>query len=292
MVKLFGCLFLLLGVAHGSSQPIADIHLHWKWNQKEVTSVSQAINHLESNNITLAVVSGTPPELALELADAAPEIVIPVYGPYRIPGEWSLWHRDPKLIARVRAALASGKYKGIGEIHMIGGFISHWKKPEIAQLFELAAEYDVPVLVHTEFSRADYTLGFCQAHPKTRFLLAHAGSMLKPAEVRRILDGCANLHIELSARDPWRHRSNPLTEEDGQLKSGWRQLIMDFSDRVMVGSDPVWPVDRLNPWDEPDTGWEHLGRFIDFHRSWLAELPAEVAQKIRLDNALTFFAKR
>ena len=31
----------------------------------------------------------------------------------------------------------------------------------------------------------------------------------------------------------------------------------------MTGSDPVWPVAQLNPWDEPDTGWERLGQFIN-----------------------------
>ena len=84
---------------------------------------------------------------------------------------------------------------------MLGGFVSHWKNPVIAGLFDLAAEFDVPVLVHTEFSRADYTLGLCRAHPGTRFLWAHSGVMLKPAEIKRVLDGCPNVQAELSARD-------------------------------------------------------------------------------------------
>ncbi|MET0001918.1 MAG: hypothetical protein ABW125_21195, partial [Candidatus Thiodiazotropha lotti] len=61
---------------------LADTHLHWKWNQKEVTEPEQAIKILRDNQVTLAVVTGTPPELALELHQLAPDLVIPIYGVY------------------------------------------------------------------------------------------------------------------------------------------------------------------------------------------------------------------
>ena len=269
--------------------PIADVHMHWKWNQKEVTTPAEAKAIIQEQNIGLAVVTGTPPELALELRDIAPDTVVPIYGIYRIPGEWATWHRDETLISRVRKALESGDYLGIGEVHLIGGFISDWKKPTIRDLFNLAAEFDVPVLIHTEFSRANYTLGLCKAHPKTRFLWAHAGSMLKPSEVERVLDGCPNVAAELSARDPWRHRGNLIVDDEGQLLPEWRELVLKYADRFMVGSDPVWPVERLNPWDEPDSGWQELHRFLDFHRSWLATLPEDKAAAIRWENAVRFF---
>ena len=286
---LIGLLIASLGALAAERAPVADIHLHWKWNQKEVTSPAQAIEILKAQDVALAVVTGTPPELALELHDLAPDRILPIYGIYRIPGEWSSWHLDPTLLRRVREALQTGRYVGIGEVHMIGGFISDWKNPVIAGLFGLAAEFDVPVLLHTEFSRADYTLGLCRAHPKTRILWSHAGSMLNPAEVGRVLDGCPNVYAELSARDPWRHRANPIVDEKGQLLPLWRDLVNRYYHRLMVGSDPVWPVERLNPWDEPDTGWQELPRFLDFHRAWLATLPPQQADAIRWQNAQKFF---
>ncbi len=266
------------------------MHLHWKWNQKEITSAEQAIAALRENHVELAVVTGTPPELALELKELAPDLVIPIYGIYRTPEEWSQWHRDPQLLDRVRQALQTGRYQGIGEIHMIGGFISDWKNPQIGGLFKLAAEFDVPVMVHTEFSRADYLLGFCQAHPATRFLWAHAGSILPPSEVVRALASCPNLWVDLSARDPWRHLARQI-DDNGSLKPDWRELVVRHADRFMVGSDTVWPVERLNPWDEPDSGWQKLHLFLAFHRGWLNELPAEIALKIRYSNAEDFFRK-
>lgn len=288
LVGWLGVLFVA-GTLHAASLPVADVHLHWKWNQKEVTSVEEAVATLDAHRIELAVVTGTPPELALELYRAAPERVVPIYGLYRDPEEWAVWHHDPRLLGRVRAALESGAYRGVGEVHLIGGFISHWKNPVIAGLFDMAAEFDVPVMIHVEFSRANYTLGLCRAHPETRFFLAHAGSILKPSEVKRVLDGCPNVAVELSARDPWRHQRNRMTDETGKLKSEWRDLIVAHADRFMIGSDPVWPVDRLDSWDEPDTGWQELARFIDFHLDWLATLPPEQADQIRWDNAYRFF---
>lgn len=286
---LLALLLLSLSANAGDLPLIADIHLHWKWNQKEVTQATEAVRILTEQRVGLAVVTGTPPELALELQVLAPEIVRPIYGIYRIPGEWSTWHHDQTLLKRVREALETGRYFGIGEVHMIGGFISDWKNPVIASLFGLAVEFDVPVLLHTEFSRANYTLGLCQAHPQTRFLWAHAGSMLKAAEVERVLQACPNVQVELSARDPWRHRANPIADEQGQLLPQWLALVSRYADRFMIGSDPVWPVDRLNPWDEPDTGWQELPRFLDFHRAWLSALPEEQAQAIRWENAQRFF---
>jgi hypothetical protein len=72
----------------------------------------------------------------------------------------------------------------------------------------------------------------------------------------------------------------------------WRRVVMKWQDRFMVGSDPVWPVEQLDAWDAPDTGWREMHRFVGFHRQWLAGLPAEAAEKIRWQNARSFFAQR
>ena len=112
---------------------------------------------------------------------------------------------------------------------------------------------------------------------------------MPPREVRRALEACPNLWWELSARDPWRYTGTPILDEQGHLKPEWKQLVLDFSERLMLGSDPVWPVEQLDSWEEPDTGWEQYGRFIGFHRTWLEQLPAETAERLRLTNALKLF---
>ncbi len=198
------------------SMPIADAHLHYKWNQAEVTSPQQAAAALRANNVQLAVVTGTPPSRALELYAAAPEIVVPIFGAYRKGGDWFGWQGRESLVAEAREALENGPYRGIGELHLIGGFAMRWNRSDVLRgLLALTAEHDVPMLIHTEFSRAEPTLSICKANPKNRIVLAHAGAALPPAEVRRVLEACSNVWMDLSARDPWRFLRFPISGDGG-----------------------------------------------------------------------------
>lgn len=280
---------LLFAVQARGAPPLADVHVHYKWSQEDVTTPQQAVATLREHDIALAVVIGTPADYALRLQALAPDIVIPVWSPYGTPGDWSSWAFDRQVPVRARKALASGSYRGIGELHLISGFAPAWNTPVISSLAEIAAEFDVPILLHTEISRPDYLLNLCRKHRQTRFLWAHAGAVLSPAQVRTVLAECSNVWVELAARDPWRFINNPITDEDGLLLPEWRALIDAFPGRFMVGSDTVWPVDKMDSWDTADTGWQEYARFIGFHRSWIDNLPAPLATRIRLTNAQQFF---
>ncbi len=282
---LAACLVLAGPAGATGGMPLADVHVHYKATQAEVTSAGEAVAALVRNGVRIAVVMGTPPELALDLEGGRALTLVPFYSPYREPGDWARWAQDASLPGRLRAALTEGRYRGIGELHFIPGFVPRWDTPVIAGVMALAAEFDVPVLVHTEFSRADYLLGLCRAHPEVRMLWAHAGGILPVQEVARVLSSCPRVAIELSARDPWRYVSSPITDESGRLLPAWRALVEEYFERIMVGSDPVWPVDRMDAWDEPDTGWREIDRFLAFHRAWLADLPAEIRQAIAHGNA-------
>lgn len=271
-------------------EPVVDAHLHYKWNQAEVTSPRAAVAALRRNGVEAAVVTGTPPELALELYRLAPDLVVPIYGPYRRTGEWYGWQARMELVDEVRRGLATGPYRGIGELHLIGDFaVRPGHGTVLAGLLAAAVEHDVPVLIHTEFSRAEPTLSLCRANPRNRLLLAHAGAALVPAEVERILDACPNVWMDLSARDPWRFLRLPIAGGSGRLLPEWEALVLGYPDRFMVGSDAVWPVERLDAWDQPDTGWERIGEFLDFHRVWTASLPRDIAAKVLRDNARRLF---
>lgn len=282
---------LLLPLASRGEPPLADVHVHFKWNQAEVTSKEQAVAILRTNAIALAVVIGLPAGYALDLKALAPKLIVPIWSPYQMPADWSTWAFDEGVLVRARAALASGRYFGIGELHLIGGFTPDWRTPVISGLMGLAAEYDLPLLLHTEISQTAYLSGLCRAYPEARILWAHAGGILRADQVAEVMGGCPNLWVELSARDPWRYVNNPITDAEGSLLPEWRRLIESFPDRFMVGSDPVWPVERLDSWDEPDSGWEQYGRFVRFHREWLRQLPASISEKLRLTNARVLFKK-
>jgi len=275
-----------------ASEPVADMHLHYKWSQQDVTSAAEAVEVLAQQNIVMGVVIGTPAELALELVHLEPRKIVAIFSPYRIGGDWQRWARDPEVVSRAREALASGAFHGIGELHLIGGFSPRLEKATVLQaLMQLAGEYDVPIMLHTEFSRPAMMLELCRRYPGSRILWAHAGSILAPPQVAQVLDACPNVWAGLAARDPWRFVNNPIADTDGRLLPDWHALLLRYPDRFMLGSDPVWPVEQMDQWDEPDTGWLELGRFWGFHRQWLRQLPEAVAHKIGCENAVALFLR-
>jgi predicted TIM-barrel fold metal-dependent hydrolase len=240
----------------------------------------------------MGVVIGTPAELALLLQSRAPERLVPIFSPYREGDDWYRWAYDETTVTRARTALASGQYHGIGELHVIGGFAPTLAKARVLkQLLSLAAEFDVPVMVHTEFSRPDFMLKLCQQFPDTRILWAHSGALLPPEAVDLVLERCSNVWGGLGARDPWRFVNNPIIADDGTLLPEWKALLLKYPSRFMVGSDPVWPVDQLDRWDVADSGWQELDRFWAFHRSWMAQLPDAVARQIGCENAVALFGR-
>jgi hypothetical protein len=239
-----------------AAQSVADIHLHYKWSQQGLTTPAAAVALLDQQHIVMGVVIGTPAELALELRSPAPGRIVPIFSPYREGGDWHRWAYDETTVTRARTALESGQYRGIGELHVIGGFTPPLERAVVLkQLLKLATGFDVPVMIHTELSRPDFMLDMCRQFPDTRILWAHSGAVLAPEAVDRVFARCGNVWGGLGARDPWRFVNNPLTAEDGTLLPGWKALLLKYPERFMVGSDPVWPVDQMDSWDVDDSGW-------------------------------------
>jgi hypothetical protein len=275
--------------AASDKPPFADVHLHYKWNQAEVTSKAEAVAALRRNHVVLAVVNSTPPQLAADLAEAGGDWIIPIYQPYLDAAGRSRWYLDKRVPSAARTAIASGRFQGIGEIHLTAGIGPRTDNANLNALLSLAAEYHVPVLIHTEAASEQYLASICRRHPDTRLLWAHAGGLLGPAAVQRLLAQCDNVWVEFSARDKWKYVNSPIVDDQGQLLPGWVSLLQLYPDRFMTGSDPLWPVEFRNNWDTADTGWDMLDELIDFHRRWLNGLPPELAEKVRLRNAQAFF---
>jgi predicted TIM-barrel fold metal-dependent hydrolase len=286
-------LWLMPALAAGDEPlPLFDVHTHYKWDQTEITSPQQALAFLDAAGVKRALVIGTPANLALRLKRLAPERIVAFYGPYLIGGEKLAWQFRKALVDEVRQGLETGQYDGIGELHFIGGMATRWQRSKVfLALLALAREYDVPLMVHTEYSSIKPTISMCQANPQNRLLLAHAGAVLPPRLVGRILDACPNVTMDLAARDPWRYVRTPIADEQGRLLPDWEALVLKYPTRFMVGSDTVWPVDKGSSWDEADSGWQALHRFIDFHRRWLSFLPPKVAEAVRWRNAERLFAR-
>lgn len=272
-------------------QPLADTHLHYNDDQAEITDVSDALQSLRENNVVFAIVSSKPPALALELADASGGWIIPFFMPYLETQRKNDWFRDKRVLPASREALLSGRYKGLGEIHLISSYAPPLKQRHVTidGMLDLAEEFDVPVLVHAEASSHLYFLPLCLRHPQARIVWAHAGSPLHPDQVGKLLRACPNVQVDFSARDHMRYgRSYPIVDDEGQLLSVWHEFTLEFQNRIMLGSDSSY-YEGVATWDSTNTGWDYVSEVLDFHRRWLSGLPANVSQKVMLQNAVNFY---
>ena len=273
--------------AESTAPPVADVHLHYNWSQAELVSPAEVLAILQRNQVQLAVVFSTPTTNALRLSEISHGRVIPFFSPYLDARTRYRWFLEPRVLEEARAGLASGAYQGIGEVHVISGLGPRRDNAIFQGLLKLAAQFDVPFNIHTEASDYRFLVPICQQHSKVRFLWAHAGGILGAEHARGIIQACPNVWIELSARDPFHYGG--LVDEHGALYPGWRELFIEHPERFMFGTDPVWKAQQVDRWDEADEGWLHYEEILAFHLKWLASLPQEAAEKIRLYNALQFF---
>jgi hypothetical protein len=284
-------LLLLLFFGQLSSQVIAknetfaDSHIHFNWDHREETSVQEVVDILKQHNVGLTIVASTPSELALELRAKGGEWIIPFFSPYIHELGKRDWHMNEQVVKNAENGLKNGHYFGIGEVHFMSGFRPTTNNAIFQQLLRLAEQYNVPMLIHIDSGNEQAFLKLCSTNPNVKMIFAHAGGNLRPSHIEKILLNCSNVWIDLAARDPWRYGG--ISRDDFTLLPLWRQLVLNYSERFITGTDPVWNVTRMSTWDSGDEGWAHYEQLYDYHMTWLQDLPASVRRKISWENTHT-----
>lgn len=198
--------------------------------------------------------------------------------------------------------LNPGLWQGIGEVFtrhddltaLISGDTPRANNEALMRIYTLAAQHDLPVLVHSNITskREKNPLYLAEIeqplgqHPRTRFIWAHAGTsaeihrhqtqmdFLLPT-LTRLLATYPNLYVDLS----WSTLTPYLLDEQGRARPEWVALVERFPERFMLGSDVVGRFDKLG---------QELHSFDPF----LDALPVEVAHKVAKDNFLQVLPKK
>lgn len=247
-------------LATGDEMPIVDTHLHYSENSWQDQTPAAILLLMDQAGVSRAFVSSTPDDGTVRLFDMAPDRIVPVLRPYRQPGELSTWHQDPTVVAYLEQRLGRPIYRGIGEFHLNG---SDAASPVVRQVVELARRHGLFLHCHCDAAAAEILVGLV---PGVRVLWAHAGMGSGPAEVGRLVDASPDLLVELALRSD--------VAPGGQLDPAWRDLFERRADRFMVGTD-TWVSSR----------W---GSYIEVQndaRTWLRQLPPEVARRLATENA-------
>lgn len=190
-----------------------------------------------SDNETIAEAAKRHPDLFIPFASISPERTI--FRP-----AWT--SNDPALLTRLDELLATGVYKGIGEISAV-----HFPSPGLDEtdydplgpmmrgVLGLARKHRVPVLVHIELTRMRELSGLLEAFPDVPVIWAHGG--YTPLFLaRRMLERHPNLTYELSARTWPRHPRAPdytILQDGRSVWPEWLRLIEAMPDRFIVGTD-------------------------------------------------------
>lgn len=211
---------------------------------------------------------------------------------------------DKNAVAHIERMLElyPGLWQGIGEVFtrhddltaLTSGDTPRANNEAMTRIYHLAAEQDLPVLIHSNITskRERNPLYLAEIeeplrnHPHTRFIWAHAGSSMEIHRhqtrldfllptLSRLLESYPNLYIDLS----WSVLQPYLLDEQGKPRAEWLALVKRFPERFMLGSDVVGRFDSLG---------EQLHGFDSF----LDALPADVAQKVARDNFLAVLPKQ
>jgi predicted TIM-barrel fold metal-dependent hydrolase len=265
-----------------AAEIFADSHIHYNWDQQQITSIPQAISILNNHQVKLTIVSSTPSHLALELRKQGGDWIIPFFSPYIHESGKRDWYKDEQVVKQAEQGLKDGLYFGIGEVHFMNGFKPKTDNKIFLELIKLAEKYRVPMLIHIDSGNEITFQRLCSANPEVKMIFAHAGGNLKPEHIEKILKSCNNAWIDFAARDPWRYGG--LTNENLTLLTEWKQLVQRYPDRFITGTDPVWKVTRWSTWDTDDEGWSYYDQLYDYHWSWLNDLPQDIRNKIAWEN--------
>ncbi|MET0544083.1 MAG: amidohydrolase family protein [Variovorax sp.] len=285
------CVAVVLGLAVATAAqaadyggPLFDTHLHynqeaWDGNTGPFPP-TEALARMKRNGVK-AIVANSRPNAGTQTLAAARETreagvtVVPFVRLYRNRDDYTNWFRDPTIYDMVQAELArgtaSGPYKGIGEFHLYDS--ANADGPVAKRLVALAEQKQLAVLAHVDDVAIDLLMANAPSKGKSlKLIWAHTGIGGAPVErVRALLERYPMLMGELSYRPG-------LTCVDGKLCPEWRELILRYPERFLVGSD-TWVNQRWSSYDELMRGY----------RVWLGDLPPAVAQRIAWGNAAGLF---
>jgi hypothetical protein len=219
-----------------------------------------------------------PPAEALARFQRNDVRVVPFVRLYRNREDYGNWFRDDTIFDMVQAELArgtpSGPYRGLGEFHLYDSADANG--PVARKLIVLAEQQQLAVLAHVDDVAIDLLMANAPSKgQRLRLIWAHTGIGGAPIErVQALFERYPLLMGELSYRPG-------LTCGDGTLCPEWRALILKHPGRFVIGSD-TWVNQRWSAYDEIMRGY----------RTWLADLPPDVAQRVAWGNAAALFDLR
>ncbi|MEP3279902.1 MAG: amidohydrolase family protein [Stappiaceae bacterium] len=247
--------------------PIFDAHIHYKepaWDQYPVSSI---IELMDNNGVAMGLVSSTPDEGTIMLWEHAPNRIVPELRPYHGDAGSSNWTKAPDMEAYLEERLEGYPHEGIGEFHIHR--LDTSDEPLFRKVIEMAKSRNIPLHVHSGPEPIRWLYGL---DADVKIIWAHAGLGEPASEVYSLMEDFPELYADTSLRE------SVILGSGNELDPEWKNIILEFQDRLMIGSD-TWV----------NSQWDRYDAIITSNRKWLSMLPKDVAEKIAHKNAEKLF---
>ena len=254
--------------------PIFDAHMHYSRESWVAYPPEKIQALLDSLSVTAALVSSAPDEGTFRLKAVLGDRVIPMLGPYRNGSDVFSWARDGTIVPYVESAYRPGQHRGFGEFHLNVGQIA---LPVVKNVIAFAQSKNLFLQAHADARAVAELLNYVGADQIV--LWAHAGVTATPEQIDALMAKWPKLSVELSLRDD--------VAPQGQLDPKWRDLLLKYSDRFMVGTD-TWTVGGSYTGNER---WDAYADIVNRIRGWLMQLPDDPRAAIAYKNADRFLAQ-
>ena len=262
------------------SGPLFDAHLHYNDEAQSPHPLPDVLARMQRNSVKAIIANSRPNDGTKALASSpqtreAGVTVVPFVRLYRSRADYDNWFRDESIYELVQSELArgtaAGPFRGLGEFHLYDSANANGAVAK--KLMALAEEKNLAVLAHVDDVAIDLLMANTPSRGRNvRLIWAHAGIGGPPvARVGQLLAKYPLLMGELSYRPG-------LTCEGDKLCPEWRELLLKYPTRFMIGSD-TWINQR----------WLYYDDLMKGYRAWLGDLPPDVARKIAWDNGAGLF---
>lgn len=280
--------------------PIIDVEFHYG---SQMIEIEKLIKKMDENGVALTWLSPCGDwgrsEVSLALNELYPDRIVPT----TVSGDGKLWHSaDKSFLDRLAAVVRSGRYFAVGELEARHYYAGPSTSPDahtrvdseaMKVVFELSKESGIPFLLHHEaedklLPELELMLG---KYPEAKVIWCHVGRNRNPntwkkfrrAEaVREFLQKYPNLYFNFCCSPPGTRFSGYVegimykwTFHGYTLDREWKEVIEEFPDRFVLGSD-VAPL-RFEGW------YDRV--FDDYRKIILKGVRKDVAERIAYKNA-------
>lgn len=279
--------------------PIADVHMHVERGNNDPEFY---LAQMDRNNVKWAGAVGS---FVLGTSKGMKDRYIATvgqgefFGVFRKEGRSGLTNIDDpefqRLFEHSERGLAAGHIKGFGELHtdnhssgppMIRRHI-RTDNPVMRQIYTIANKYSGFVQIHAEMDSnfEKDILALSADFPNTTTVLSHCLSTDDADDLRTLFKQRKNITCEMSSGGPMHgalsrgyRPSWGYSFSATELKKDWFNLIQDFPDQVMLGSDNCCTLEGQ---------YDELIR--ELRQGVLQNLPPELMEKVAYKNAVRVF---